>query len=191
MDAANKRLYYVQEHFDAQPSKQQREIQEYRDNGGDAYFAFPESELDLVHVTQKFEATRALIEAEEALELAEARARAIGIIGNLPDQTSHFLDLEEDGHVESEEPSEEPPMDLDFVKTWTESVCEGPPDECIDVEVDDWDMRTVGLEDSLSVVNVFHGDRKHIDRWHFACDRAAQGELGGDPSAIMLQEHQA
>ena len=143
------------------------------------------------HLMQKFQSTRDLIEAEEDLERAEARARAAGVIGNLPDQTSHFLDLEEDGHVESEEPSEEPPMDLDFVKSWTEDVCEGPPDEHMDIEVDDWDMRTVGLGDSLSVVDGFHGNRKHIDRWRFACDRAAQGELGGDPSTIMLQEYQA
>ena len=140
---------------------------------------------------QKFESTRVLIEAEEELERAEARARAVGVIGNLPDQTSHFLDLEEDGYVESEEPSEEPPMDLDFVKTWTEGVCEGPPDEHLDVEVDDWDMKTVGIEDSLSVVDGLYGNRKYIDRWRFACDRAAQGELGGDPSAIIFEEHQA
>ena len=175
-------------HIDTLPSKHQEEIQNYRDKGG---FEFPESELDVIHLSQKFEAARALIEAEEALELAEARARTVGIIGNLPDQTSHFLDLEEDGYVESEEPSEEPPMDLDFVKTWTEAVCEGPPDEHMDTEVDDWDMKTVVLGDSLSDVADLNGNRKYIDRWRFACDRAAQGELGGDPSAIMLQEYQA
>lgn len=186
LDAANENLYYAQEHFDTQPGRQRQDIEEYRQQGGENWFEFPESDLDIEHLRQRIEATRALVEAEEGLDLAEARARAVGVIGNLPHQRSHFCDMEEDGHVESEDPSEEPTVNVDSIRAWTEGVWDAHDTEDMDAEMDDWDKRTVGLGDSLSVVDDHQGNRKAIDRWRFACDRAAEGEMGGDPSAIIL-----
>ena len=96
--------------------------------------------------------------------------------------------MEEDGHVESEDPSEEPTVNVGSIRAWTEGVWDANAneDEDTDAEMDDWDTRTVGFGDSLSVVDDHQGNRKAIDRWRFACDRAAEGEMGGDPSAIML-----
>lgn len=128
------------------------------------------TEFDVMLVQDAQDATRDYIDAEHGLDEAIQRARELGIELNNDEQESGFLDRVEDGHVESMDPAIYPPgVDRLRIERWM-----GEENEWLDHEgeLDEWECRTVGVEDSISVValQVATGkDRKRIDRWRSMC----------------------
>lgn len=86
---AEENLLEAQMDFDSLPDVQRQHKIDYRQKSKEGVYTFyTESELDVSHVIQARQITRALIEAEEAFDKACAAARCRGIFDNDADNTS-------------------------------------------------------------------------------------------------------
>lgn len=119
--------------------------------------------------------TRALINAEADQESVLERARALGILQNEYDQESNFISDISDGYHESEEASLQAAVDRTFIRSWTDNIVHSPPEELEELqeleegqEPDEWEAKTIGISDSISVVD-YSRNRERIDRWREFC----------------------
>jgi hypothetical protein len=113
--------------------------------------------------------TRALINAEADYESAVARAKALGIIANTDDQESNFISDISDGYHESQEALMRSAVDRNFIECWADTIVSSQPVEPEEPqEPDDWEAKTIGMSDSVSVVD-YSRNRKRIARWREMC----------------------
>lgn len=165
----------------------QRKVDGWKDYYNEKYQEFRERVADgrmLQHISKSYfdglmlqsevEATGNLIRAENELEAAKGHARAVGAVINDIDQESNFGDNADNGYRESIETSFIANVDRDRIAKWLRQADDWA--ECLN-ECDDWDAKTVGLCDSVSVV-AEGKDRKRIDRWQSMCEMLEMEILG-------------
>lgn len=186
LDLARQLVFELQDRFDTEREWQDQKIVEYRQMQQQGLVDFPESELDLLHVQQRAETTRALIEAEEAFEQARAKARTLGLLQNEPDQESGFIDGTDDASSVCQDlAAHVSGLNATSVQAWASRVAEARDEDWVEPDVDEWDSRSVSMSDSVSVVA--NGKwRKRIDRWHYIEDSARDGAFDGDTGAMGL-----
>ncbi|KAK5700416.1 hypothetical protein LTR17_022949 [Elasticomyces elasticus] len=119
--------------------------------------------------------TRQLIEAENKVAAAKAAAVAAGVQVQGSDVESGFVDDVDDGYIISSEDDEEEDVDRSAIEAWMELVPECDTDEMPEVDIDDWDAKSMGISDSMSMV-AEDGERRRIDKWWAMCERT-RGEL--------------
>jgi len=186
LDLARQMVFELQDKFDHEREFQEQKVTEYRQLQQQGLVNFPISELDLFHVKQRAETTRALIEAEEALEQARARARGLGMLENEPDQESGFVDGIDDGSSVCDDfAADVSDLNPTTVQAWVSRVAEAQDEHLVEPDVDEWDSRSVSMSDSISVVADGKW-RKRIDRWHYIEDSTRDGAFDGDAGAMGL-----
>ena len=131
------------------------------------------TDFDRVYFENVSRLTRGLITAEENYEAAFQELRALGLItNNDADQQSGFVDVKSDGYPESFEEEMKEACNPLYVQAWIEDVglskAEGGDVETKEEEADEWEVREVGLSDSLSLVD-YSRNRRRIERWRQAC----------------------
>ena len=123
--------------------------------------------------------TRDLIDSEEFCKDARAHARAVGVPVNGFDQTSDFMDRDDDGYRASKDASEMVRVDRDRIQAWRDVVSVSQDlsvsEDFEPVAVDEWDARSVDLTDSISVVD-HQGHSKRIKRWREIGESLRGGE---------------
>ena len=178
------KLSDVQMEFDQQQQIREQQTREYRQAQQEGLAQYPEIELDLYHVQQGRQITRALIEAEEAYDTARAKARGLGLLGNEPDQESNFVERTDDGVTNTCNPAFiAANFNPTFIQAWAEIVSQSQEKGDTEPDVEDWDARTVTMSDSMSVI-AYHKDRRRIDRWRYICDSVREGVWDGDAGAM-------
>lgn len=160
--------------FDNRQVRYDRELMEYQDDFDAGYVSFGRSEFDRRAFGTTRDLTRALIDAEADYADAIRRGQALGVLRNEVDQESNFVSDISDGYHISEEASMRTAVDTVFVEYWNDNVEDSDAEELEELEAprepDDWDARTVGFSDSISVVD-HSRNRKWIDRWRKMCEQ--------------------
>ncbi|KAK5724461.1 hypothetical protein LTR15_004506 [Elasticomyces elasticus] len=127
-----------------------------------------------LHTTRRL--ARQFIEAEEAVEAAKAAAVAAGVQVPGSDIDSGFVDDVGDGYLISSEDEYANTVDRKRIEAWLGLVPECDTDDISEVDIDDWDTRSAGMSDSLSMV-ADGAERRRIDKWRAVCEgRAAEAQ---------------
>lgn len=131
----------------------------------------PKTEIDLFHLHRGRELAKTLNDAEEAWEKAKVKAKALGLLRNNSYQESDFVDDVDDGYRLSQDPSGKTVQPgRDVIEAWAGNVADQESDEDEEMpDVDEWETRTMGPWDSLSVVAEGR-QRTRIDRWWSMCN---------------------
>ncbi|KAK6425348.1 hypothetical protein LTR81_002376 [Elasticomyces elasticus] len=124
-----------------------------------------------LHTTRRL--ARQFIEAEEGVEAAKAAAVAAGVQVPGSDIESGFVDDVEDGYLISSEDEYADTVDRKRIEAWLGLVPECDTDEISEVDIDDWDTRSAGMSDSLSMV-ADGAERRRIDKWRAVCERGGE-----------------
>lgn len=111
-------------------------------------------------------ATRELIHAEEDLQIAKKHAKNLDIVINQEEQESDFLDHVDDGYRESMEADIVAHVDRNRIIQWMGE--DNNQIGCL-TECDDWEIKSVDLCDSVSVV-AQGKERLKIDGWRKRCE---------------------
>ncbi|KAI9877658.1 MAG: hypothetical protein M1830_003177 [Pleopsidium flavum] len=163
-------LQSLQDNFDGREEEYDRDLQEYQQAVEDGSCDLPQSEFDRIYITNVRNLTACLKVAETEYKDAMARARALGMIDNEFEQESDFVDQVDDGYRESHEAEMAAGVDRFFIHSWMDAT-EETEDPLDDPEVDDsvdWDVKSVEISDSISMVAEGPG-RVKIDRWRETC----------------------
>lgn len=110
--------------------------------------------------------TRNLIEAEGSYDAAKGKAVEQGIDLGDDGRSSGFLSLSSDGYLESEVVEPKAQNKIEVIMNWMKKIvgrCE-PTDSGKQQQTDDWDARSVEMNDSVSC-HANDSDRRRIDRW--------------------------
>ena len=139
------------------------------------------TDVDLEYVQEISKRAREFREAETEYEAAVVTARRLKVLPIQYDQESNFVSRADDGYRESADAELCANVDRQFVERWADEVAEmaevGPQAAAIGeselkdevaLGADEWDARSVGLSDSVSVVDISR-NRKRIDRWRKIC----------------------
>lgn len=108
------------------------------------------TDIDLDMVRQGQAAIQDLIWAEKELDEIVEYARILRLEFEDFDQESGFFTQVEDGHIESMDPEQVPHVDRKRIEKWM-----GEEDEKLEdpvEEMDDWECKTVDVNDSVSIV---------------------------------------
>ncbi|KAK3636068.1 hypothetical protein LTR22_018915 [Elasticomyces elasticus] len=169
------RLYVTEQSFENREERFEREEEERRQ----MMEAGEEVETQLAFDHKQLETTRrmtqAFILAEEALAAAKAAAVTAGVQVPGSDVESGFVVDVNDGYIISSEDDEEEDVDRAAIEAWMALVPECDTDEVPEVDIDDWDAKSMGISDSMSMV-AEDGERRRIDKWWAMCERT-RGEL--------------
>ena len=162
-------LYRAQEAFDTRHQSCDKDRGEYLEAVRAGMCDLPESEYDRLEVDTIRLITRDLIDAELVHEQVLAQAREHDLISNEFDQESNFVDDNYDGYRDSYDTPAAAP-NLYFIDYWMNEVEHYKDRMEVDAEteVDEWDAKTIGISDSVSVVDQTR-NRKRIDRWRQIC----------------------
>ena len=169
LEQSRAELYRAQEAFDTRQQSCDKDRGEYLEAVRAGTCDLPESEYDRLEVDTKRLITRDLIDAEVVHEEVLARARKYDLVGNEFDQESNFVDDYYDDYRDSYDAPAVVP-NLYFIDYWMKEVdchkdqLDGDPE----TEVDEWDAKTIGVSDSVSVVDQTR-NRNRIDRWRQTC----------------------
>ncbi|MCJ1248487.1 hypothetical protein MMC30_005705 [Trapelia coarctata] len=139
------------------------------------------TDVDVEYVREISKRARRLREAEEAYDKAVLTARLLKVLPVQFDRESNFVSGSDDGYRESADAELCATVDKAFIQRWADEVAEmtnsgahtsdigdSEPDDELAAEADEWDVRSVGLSDSVSVVD-FSRNRKRIDAWRKIC----------------------
>lgn len=171
LDFARENLAQAQAAFDGRQIKYQRALYEYQIDLDEGTTSCTQSRFDRMFVERMQDLTRALIDAEAYYEDAVKRAKALGVLMNQLDQESNFASDISDGYPVSDEASVRAAVDTTFIQSWNDNIVDSGPEELEESrEPDDWDARTVGISDSVSVVD-HSRNRRRIDRWREICEQ--------------------
>ncbi|KAI9644469.1 hypothetical protein NHQ30_006490 [Ciborinia camelliae] len=117
--------------------------------------------FDLTLLREHQEAIEAVIEAENNYEKGRGRVRELEVVLSDIYQSSGFANYPDDGYRVSMEEAMAGDVDRDWIESWMEMIGEGV--EFVG-EGDEWEAKSIGLEDSVSVVAKGR-ERKRIDTW--------------------------
>ena len=189
LDNAADNLNALRERFTGVAAEERQAMWNYNELAAAGNVTFPVEEMHLYLLKQSMDLTRALIEAEERCEQAEAHARALRVLGNTFDQQSHFLDYDDDDEISSFHGSENGERARNaFIEEWRSNVPESSP-EAETPEVDDWDYQSIQIGDSLSDVD-YTRNRRRIDRWRFICESCGHEGDSGAMGQEMIKNGQ-
>ena len=165
------------EQFDREADERDRKLEQGEE-------AEPLDVFDMRQLKETQQLTRDLIAAEMAYEAAKTAAVAKGVQPDGSDVESGFVDNVDDGYRISSEEDMITAAQHGIIEWWLEGVPEPRPcpDDAIasedslrstvgpneEVEVDDWDARSVEICDSSSMMAEDRW-RKRIDKWRAAC----------------------
>ncbi|KAF7192498.1 hypothetical protein HII31_06171 [Pseudocercospora fuligena] len=165
---ASKAFYDAQDQLrDALARFEQRDVARERDR----QVARDESEeaFDLRWVHRYRELTRAVIEAEERLDQAKARAIEAGFRVQGESQTSGFTDRDDDGYRESWVAEVLASIPRDSIDAWLAGLPDDADSEWKGTsDADEWEVQEVEICDSVSMV-ADGSRRRRIDKWQLAC----------------------
>lgn len=169
IERTGRTLQIMQDGFDSREVDYRNELEVYEEAVFRGTTKVTRTVFEQYAVRTLQQRTRALIDAEAAHEQALAHGRDLGVIGNDYEQESNFVSDPSDGYRESHDAIATATVDYDLIEAWTDQIVDAPDPNCDDMEdVDDWDAKTVGMSDSVSVVD-FTRNRKRIDRWQELC----------------------
>lgn len=164
-------LAYAQSAFDNRQVKYDRALMLYQERLDEGTTSCTQSEFGRLAVGRTRKLTRALIDAETDYVDAAQRAKALGILMNEVDQESNFVSDISDGYHTSGEASMQAAVDRTFIEYWSDNIVGFGLEELEEPrEPDDWDAETVGISESVSVID-HSRNRKRIDRWRKMWER--------------------
>lgn len=151
----------------AQAAFQQRHVEHLNDIR-DYEDVCSKTDIDVYHVQRGAELTRAYREAEGEWEKAREQAKALGLLANHAAQEFDFVDEDDDGYRESQDPAHNIDSANRYaIESWIADVVGGleeigPPDS----QDPEWCGESVNISDAGSAVNTCTAWRKAIDCWH-------------------------
>ena len=176
-------LVYMQDEYPQAVAAEQRYR---RDQHPNRPASTTQTDIDLMILKNTQDATRKVIEAEEAFDRAEARAEGLGLGDILADpHACHYGEI----YNEFQPPRAETnivmlPAQRSRIEAWMASVPdldgvgslprEGDKEGEVEVIVDDWDVKSVELWDSVSLA-AHDLYRKKIDMWQELAGRLREG----------------
>lgn len=161
-------FHKVQAIFDDRQLAYETNLAKFQDGVKKGIYKMSRSEFDRNRVRHGQKITRALIDAEEAFDVAKAYAKAVGATGSDYEQTNYFSNHEE-SMPEGQMALYNASQDFTDIYTWMDKVPEtDDPNDFEAVEVDDWDAKEVDQTDSISQID-FEEYRKSIDQWQYEC----------------------
>lgn len=190
-------LYNRKEHFDFIQEEYAQEVaaeiryrqQQYPDRPAST----TQTDIDLQCLQQQQGATRELIQAEEDFDRAEQHAQTLGLGDILADPQACYW-----GEYYNNFPPRTPdspsmfPVDQPRIEAWMDSVpdfTEADRRRRKDVEAvvgDEWEAKSVGISDSVSLV-AYDMYRKKIDRWREIASHIGEGDAGEPLPGTMRQ----
>ena len=172
LEFARENLADAQTAFDSRHVKYKRALYEFLIDLNEGTTSCTQSTFDRLALERMQDLTRALIDAEADYEPAVKRAKALGVLMNELDQESNFASDMSDGYRISAETSMRAAVDSTFIQSWNDDIVSSGPEELEELEEpedpEDWDAQTVGISDSVSVVDRSR-NRRRIDRWREMC----------------------
>ncbi|GAB1743038.1 hypothetical protein NU219Hw_g8734t1 [Hortaea werneckii] len=167
---AQARLQKAQDAFDSREMRREQEWQANVDAGirGEVVRDATPEDFDARWLKHVQELTREFIDAEAEVAGAKEAALEAGIAVANDEADSGFLDDVEDGYLLSKEQEAVDTAAGSTVKGWLDRL---PSDKLdspgfrSDADVDDWETRTVGISDSVSLV-AEGSVRRRIDKWN-------------------------
>ena len=176
-------FHIMRDAFDERNEDLGKELDEYLQAVQDGTCDLPQSDFDRMGVEMLQARTRDYIDAEIAYEEVKTRARALRLLDNEFDQDSNFIDDPDDGYRESHEAGMMERVDEDFIEGWRAKIINSQDMGDLDeqLEADDWEARTVGISESISLVDYTRNGAR-IERWQEICRlaREAHGENSAD-----------
>lgn len=170
IERSRQHLNSLQETFDGREEEYDRDLQEYQEAVDDGSCKLPQSEFDRIYITNIGSLTACLKAAELAHKDALSRARALGVIDNEFEQESDFVDQVDDGYRESHEADMAAGVDRFFIYSWMDTTAESEEwddDPGLD-PIDEWEVKSVDISDSISMV-AEEPRRTKIDHWRESC----------------------
>ena len=160
--------------FDNREARYDEALMDYQDDLEQGMLRCTETDFACEAFERTRGLTRALINAEADYADAVHTAQALGVLVNEVDQESNFVSDISDGYPLSEEASIRAAVDKTFIEYWNDNIEDSGPEELEELEEpqepDEWDAQTVGISDSVSVVD-YSRNRKRIDRWREMCEQ--------------------
>ncbi|KAK3174664.1 hypothetical protein OEA41_001910 [Lepraria neglecta] len=153
-------LLNMQTRFDDRHADYKRELANYHELIAIGAIHYMRTDFDLLGIQHIQGLTAGLIAAEEKYKTAKIQAKDLGLAPIDPNQSSEFADRADDGYLKSQEVSAIVNVDHDRIKTWWYGIVDAQtailasPGATELADVDEWDAKTIGLEDSASMVDV-------------------------------------
>ena len=186
-------FYFMRDGFDQRYEDLGKELEEYEQAVQDGTCDLQRSEFDCMGVKMLQARTGDYIDAEIAYEEVKTRARALGLLDNEFDQESNFIDDPDDGYRESFEAGMVATVPVAFIERWKAEIINSQEMESLDgeqLEADDWEAKTIGFSDSVSLVDCTKNGAR-IDRWQEICRRTREGEREEDAESPSLSSPSA
>ena len=166
-------LERAQDLFDDRQNEYAEQLSQYYQARREGACEITRTDFDCCAIEAVGEMTRDLSVAEAAHQSALRHAKALGLIDFNFDQESNFADDPNDGYRESLEAPVMAPANHVFIESWVNGVLQGDEYEHTELEqLEQWDVKSVGLSDSVSVVD-YTRNRRRIDRWRRICEEVS------------------
>ena len=160
LESAAHRAILADDHFNRRHEGYLKDVQDLEHDHS-------RTEIDHYWVRKGAKLARELRDAEEEYDQARAAAKALGILANTSNQEFDFVDEEDDGYRESEDPiCDVDQVNRSFIEAWTAKVQEERTVEHPLTPVIEWDAESVNISESVSAINGEAEWRKAIDKWH-------------------------
>ena len=161
----------VQDDFDDRQNNYRENLAKFQQKDEAGTGNMSRSEFDRRSVQYGQEVTRALIDAEEALEEARERAQALGAIGSDHGHEFNWGPDYEESWPENKVAEHNASCDWTFVDSWMDTIPDSTSQADADsVEIDQWDAEEVDVNDSIS--NLDREEyRQDIERYRRICAR--------------------
>ena len=161
-------FHKIQTIFDDRQEAYETNLAKYQDGVKAGIYQMSRSDFDRNRVRHGQKITRALIEAEEALDAAKTYAKAVGATGSKYAPTNYLGNYEE-STPDNQMASYNASTDFSHIYRWMVDVPEMDDlKESEPVEVDDWNAKDIDQTDSISQID-FEEYRKPIDQWQYKC----------------------
>lgn len=173
MEEKAEEVYKMKTEFDQRYAYIETEQAEYEQAVLDKTCELARSGFDRFGVKEMQRRTGNFIWAEREYEEVKDRARDLGILGNLYEQESRFVDDDDDGYRESLEAATINDCNRDLIEAWAIEVSEAQTEDIespSNPEFDEWDAKSIALGDSISVFD-YTRNGSRIDRWQRICGR--------------------
>ena len=181
----------VQADFDDQQNNYHENLATFQQKVEAGTSKMSRSDFDRRSIQYGQQLTRALIDAEEALEQARERAQDLGAIGSTYGQDFYYGAEYEESWPENKVADYNASRDWSFVEVWMDNIPDCTSQADIEsVEIDEWDAREVDVNDSISMIDC-EDYRQDIDRYRRICarleDPCPEVRLLGQPDANPLE----
>ncbi|KAI7476367.1 hypothetical protein KC351_g9490 [Hortaea werneckii] len=168
-ESAMTRLRVMQQDFDGREERFEREAWERMERQAAGEEVESILAFDHRQIQKTRELANRLTEAEDLVEAAKTHAVAMGVQIPASYIESGFVDDVDDGYRISSEAREAASVDRDSIAKWMTEVPEEDLEGMTNVDVDDWDCRSVAISESVSMV-AEGSDRRRIDKWRSMCE---------------------